>query len=79
LKPVIDAVVATGLFGAELKAKRDIVADGAAVERDLGFLTGYTPDADGKILAAASLVTLSTGDTITLLGVTKAQLETLLA
>ncbi len=55
------------------------MTDGGALERDIGFLTTFKPDADGKILLGAVQVTLNTGDTITALGVTKAQLESLLA
>jgi hypothetical protein len=78
-KPVLDTLNATGLFGEDLKAKRDIVADGKAVERDLGFIQDYTVGADGTILLSASQVTLASGDIITLLGVTKMQLEGLLS
>jgi hypothetical protein len=75
LAPALNIVTGSGLFSPELKALRDIVADGGALERDIGFLSTFTPDADGKILVDAVQVTLNTGDTITAIGVSLPQLQ----
>ena len=79
LVPILGQVAATDLFGPELKAKRDLVEDGGAIERDLGFLLDLQPDAEGRILAEATVVTLQEGDQITVIGVSSSELLSLIA
>jgi Ca2+-binding RTX toxin-like protein len=78
LAPILAIVAGSGLLGAELAALRAQVNDGRALERDIGFLTTFTPDQNGQILVDAAQVTLNTGDTIIALGVTAADLTALL-
>lgn len=79
LAPVLTPLQQAGLLSEDLWDQLNDVEDGDIVEDSLEELGDLNPNAQGQILANGTTITLTTGDQLSLLGLTAPQVQELIA